>query len=99
MDLLIILASAAIGMVCHFGNRVAQKRTKSTFHQYFIGLWGYTMGALGTTILACGAIYSATPENLEGKALMLLFFAGFGAGFGSDSIVNRDPNPGGNNDK
>lgn len=93
IDLYLIAISATLGTLCHFLVRKSQGRTASTMKQYFKGNISYTITSVSSTITNIGIIYAAAPENLSGKGLALLFFAGFGAGYGSDSIFNKDPKP------
>jgi hypothetical protein len=90
----LIFGAGLLGVVGHWLTRWAQGRTQNTFWRYLMMYRANTISSIFANIFSCGVIYSSTPEDISGRALVLVVLGAYGAGYTLDSKLNKDESPG-----
>ena len=85
-----IIAAGLFGVVGHFLTRHVQNRTDSTFVQYILSDKASTMQSITANLASSFAIYSTVPDDLHGKALLMVVIGAYMAGYTMDSKFNHD---------
>jgi hypothetical protein len=86
----LIFGAGLFGVLGHWLTRWAQGRTQNTFWQYLMVYKANTLSSLFANIFSSGVIYSSTPEDISGRALVLVVIGAYCAGYTLDSKVNRE---------
>jgi hypothetical protein len=90
----LIFGAGLLGVLGHWLTRWAQGRTQNTFWEYLVGFKANTISSIFANIFSSGVIYSSTPEDISGRALVLVVLGAYGAGYTLDSKLNKDESPG-----
>jgi hypothetical protein len=90
----LIFGAGLLGVVGHWLTRWAQGRTQNTFWRYLMMYRANTISSIFANIFSCGVIYSSTPEDISGRALVLVVLGAYGAGYTLDSKLNKDESAG-----
>jgi hypothetical protein len=86
----LIFGAGLLGVVGHWLTRWAQGRTQNTFWEYLSAYKANTLSSLFANIFSSGVIYSSTPADISGRALVLVVIGAYCAGYTLDSKVNKD---------
>jgi uncharacterized membrane protein YeaQ/YmgE (transglycosylase-associated protein family) len=90
MSLYLIFGAGLLGILGHWVTRWSQGRTQSTFLGYLSAYRSHTLSSLFANLGSSGLIYSSTPEDIAGRALVLVVIGAYVAGYTLDSKINRD---------
>jgi hypothetical protein len=86
----LIFGAGLLGVVGHWLTRWAQGRTTNTFWEYLVGFKANTISSIFANVFSSGVIYSSTPEDISGRALVLVVLGAYAAGYTLDSKVNKE---------
>lgn len=86
----LIFGAGFLGVLGHWLTRWAQGRTQNTFWRYLTMYKANTISSIFANIFSCGVIYSSTPDDIAGRALVLVVLGAYGAGYTLDSKLNKD---------
>jgi hypothetical protein len=90
MSLYLIFGVGLLGVLGHWVTRWSQGRTQSTFFEYLMTYKANTLSAIFANLTSSGIIYASTPEDISGRALVLVVIGAYTAGYTLDSKINRD---------
>lgn len=90
MSLYLIFGAGLFGVFGHWVTRWAQGRTQSSLFHYLMAYKANTMSSFFANIASSGVIYSSTPEDISGRALVLVVLGAYAAGYTLDSKINKD---------
>lgn len=86
----LIFGAGLLGVLGHWLTRWAQGRTQNSFWDYLTAYRSNTLSSIFANIFSSGVIYSSTPEDIAGRALVLVVIGAYCAGYTLDSKVNKD---------
>jgi hypothetical protein len=86
----LIFGAGLLGVLGHWLTRWAQRRTANTFWRYLCEYRANTVSSIFANIFSSGVIYSSTPDDIAGRALVLVVLGAYAAGYTLDSKVNRE---------
>jgi hypothetical protein len=89
-SLYLIFGTGLIGVLGHWVTRWSQGRTQSTFWEYLVAYKAHTISSVFANIASSGLIYASTPEDIGGRALVLVAIGAYTAGYTLDSTLNKD---------
>jgi hypothetical protein len=89
-DLYLIFGAGLLGVLGHWVTRWSQGRTQSTFIEYLSAYRANTLSSVFANLFSSATIYSATPEDIGGRALALVVLGAYAAGYTLDSKINKD---------
>jgi hypothetical protein len=90
MSLYLIFGVGLFGVLGHWVTRWSQGRTQSTFFEYLMTYKANTLSSVFANLAASGIIYASTPEDISGRALVLVVIGAYTAGYTLDSKINKD---------
>lgn len=85
-----IVITGLLGIAGHWLTRWQQGRTQSTFTEYLKCYKANTIQSLMANLASSFTIYAATPEDIAGKALVMVLIGSYMAGYTFDSKLNKD---------
>jgi hypothetical protein len=86
----LIFGAGLLGVLGHWLTRWAQGRTLNTFWDYLCEYKANTISSIFANIFSSGVIYSSTPDDIAGRALVLVVLGAYAAGYTLDSKVNKE---------
>jgi hypothetical protein len=86
----LIFGAGLLGVLGHWLTRWAQGRTINTFWDYLCEYKANTISSIFANIFSSGVIYSSTPDDIAGRALVLVVLGAYAAGYTLDSKVNKE---------
>jgi hypothetical protein len=89
-SLYLIFGSGLFGVIGHWVTRWSQGRTQSSFWEYLVAYKARTLSSVFANIASSGLIYASTPEDISGRALVLVVIGAYTAGYTLDSTLNKD---------
>jgi hypothetical protein len=90
MSLYLIFGVGLFGVLGHWVTRWSHGRTQSTFFEYLMTYKANTLSSIFANLAASGIIYASTPEDISGRALVLVVIGAYTAGYTLDSKINKD---------
>jgi hypothetical protein len=89
-SLYLIFGTGLLGVLGHWVTRWSQGRTQSTLWEYLVTYKARTLSSVFANIASSGLIYASTPEDIAGRALVLVLIGSYTAGYTLDSTLNKD---------
>jgi hypothetical protein len=88
--LYLIFGAGLVGVLGHWVTRWSQGRTQSTLWEYLVAYKARTLSSVFANLASSGLIYASTPEDIAGRALVLVVIGAYTAGYTLDSALNKD---------
>lgn len=93
MTFFYILIAGLLGVVGHWLTRFTQGRTESTFWQYLNTHKANSISSILSVVTSSSVIFTSLPEDIHGKALMMVILGSYTSAYMLDSTVNKDKAP------
>ena len=88
-----IVLAGLVGVIGHWLTRWVQGRTVSTFKEYMMEYKANTLQSILANLTASFTIYATVPEDIAGKAFVLVLVGAYMSGYSFDSMLNKDFSP------
>jgi hypothetical protein len=85
-----IMLSSLLGIFGHWLVKWSKETTSSNFKEYLLQYKANTIQSVSANLISIFTIYSSVPDDIGGRALIMVLIGAFTAGYAFDSGFNKD---------